>query len=372
MASDHASGAFNAGRLVTDSVFLYDPGQELGVLQFANRWISHLCAPTFLFLAGTSLALSIEHKKRRGILSAAIDRDLLIRGLIILSVELFFINWFWLPGTLLLQVMYAIGLGMILMIPLRRLPTPWVVAAALVILASAELFLGDHFIVPFSPSAIASTFLIRAGVIDTPIESVEIFSRIGLVDTITIAYPLLPWAAMMMLGWGFGRHLLLGFNRSTTRRSPANLLLVCGGFALFVFVVLRGMNAYGNMRLLRLDNSWIQWLHVSKYPPSLTFTTLELGLMALILSALFRWQHALGNKTHNRNPILVFGQTAFFFYVLHILVLEVAGRALGMLHKHGLRESSLATILVLVILYPVCLWYRQYKAAHSGSWVRFI
>ena len=64
MASDHASGAYNAGRLVTDSVLLYDPQQQLGLLQFSYRWISHLCAPTFLFLAGTALALSIERKIR--------------------------------------------------------------------------------------------------------------------------------------------------------------------------------------------------------------------------------------------------------------------------------------------------------------------
>jgi uncharacterized membrane protein len=367
MASDHASETFNVGRLVTDSIFSYDPGQELGVLQFANRWISHLCAPTFLFLAGTSLALSIDRKKRCGIRSSAIDRDLLIRGLIILSVDLFVINWFWLPGTLLLQVMYAIGLGIILMIPVRRLPTALVVAVGLIILASAELFLGDQVTVPFSPPAIAGTFLIRVGVIDT-----SFFSRIGLVDTITVGYPLLPWAAMMMLGWSFGRYVLSRPDRSGTHWSPASLLLVCGGVALAVFALLRGMNAYGNMRLLRLDNSWIQWLHVSKYPPSLTFATLELGLMALILSALFRWQHVLSSETRNRNPVLVFGQTAFFFYIVHILVLEVAARALGMHHKHGLFASSLATILVLAILYPLCLWYRQYKTAHSGTWVRFI
>ncbi len=209
MASDHASETFNAGRLVTDSVFLYDPGQELGILQFANRWISHLCAPTFLFLAGTSLALSIDHKRRCGVRSAIIDRDHLIRGFIILSIDLFLINWFWLPGTFLLQVMYAIGLGMILMIPLRRLPIPWVVSAALIILTSAELFLGDQFIVPLSPSTIANTFFMRAGVIDMPIESIDFFSRIGLANTITVAYPLLPWAAMMMLGWSFGHYLLL-------------------------------------------------------------------------------------------------------------------------------------------------------------------
>jgi len=172
MASDHAAEAFNAGRLAADSVFLYDPRQMLGTLQFANRWVSHLCAPTFLFLAGTSLALSIERKTQRGVASSRIDRDLLIRGLIILSVDLFIINLFWEPGLLLLQVMYAIGLAMILMVPLRRLPTSLLIIAALVVLVSAELFLGDEIVVPFEPAPVAGVFLMRFGVIDMPIESV--------------------------------------------------------------------------------------------------------------------------------------------------------------------------------------------------------
>ena len=92
MASDHASGAFNAARPVTDSVYLYDPQQQLGAIEFIYRWLSHLCAPTFLFLAGTALALSIERKKKRGISASTIDRELLIRGLLIFGVDLIILN----------------------------------------------------------------------------------------------------------------------------------------------------------------------------------------------------------------------------------------------------------------------------------------
>ena len=88
MTIDHASGAYNAGRIVTDSPFFYNPDMSLPVLQFINRWVTHICAPTFLFLAGTSLALSITRKERKGITPSSIDHDLLVRGLIIVAVDI--------------------------------------------------------------------------------------------------------------------------------------------------------------------------------------------------------------------------------------------------------------------------------------------
>jgi uncharacterized membrane protein len=372
MASDHASLAFNSGRLVTDSVHLYDPQHELGALQFVLRGLSHICAPTFLFLAGTSLALSIERKKRSLLSSWQIDRDLLLRGLIVLGVDLFVVNWFWTPGLFLLQVMYAIGLSMILMIPLRRLKTPWLIGLALGALVLSELLLGKTLVVASTPPAIVNTLLTQLGVFDTPLESIPLLSAIGLPDKILVLYPVLPWWAMMALGWTFGRYLLQDPDRTRCRWSPARLLLIAGGAGLVLFALLRGANAFGNMGLLRLDGSWIQWLHVSKYPPSLTFTALELGLMALILAGLFKLQGTREGRVRARNPLLLFGQVAFFFYVAHIVILEAAGRALGVYERGGLLEAALATIAVLLVLYPLCLRYRRYKAEHPRSFWRFI
>ncbi|MEN8145902.1 MAG: hypothetical protein ABFS14_13265, partial [Gemmatimonadota bacterium] len=139
-----------------------------------------------------------------------------------------------------------------------------------------------------------------------------------------------------------------------------------------LFLALRALNEFGNMRLLRLDGSLLQWLHVSKYPPSLTFTALELGIMALILALLFRRQEALGQRVKTRGPVLVFGQTAFFFYVAHIFFLEISSRMLGVQQQLGLAESTIATILVLGLLYPVCLWYRGYKSSHPRSFARYL
>jgi len=127
MALDHASTSWNAGHLRTDSFFLYTAGMELPAAQFLSRWISHLCAPTFLFLAGTSLALSVERHRGAGVAESAIDRDILIRGLFIALLDVAYISFIWMPGQWILQVLYAIGFAMILMVPLRRLPTKEIV-----------------------------------------------------------------------------------------------------------------------------------------------------------------------------------------------------------------------------------------------------
>jgi len=178
--------------------------------------------------------------------------------------------------------------------------------------------------------------------------------------------------AMMALGWSFGRYLLEDHRESTSSRSPARLSFVAGLTALIIFVGLRALNGFGNLGLFRLDGSLVQWFHVSKYPPSLAFVALELGIMSLVMSGLFRLQNIRGTQVSNLNPVLLFGQTAFFFYIAHIVVLEVGGRVLGMYQQRGLFESIIATIVALVFLYPLCYWYRSYKAAHPRSLLRFI
>lgn len=372
MATDHGSSAYNSGRLVTDSKLLYDPTMQLGGLQFFHRWLSHLCAPTFLFLAGTALALSIERKRQRGVSSRSIDRDLLVRGLIILGVDLFFINLFWFPGTILLQVMYAIGVAMILMIPLRRLPSPALLAGGIGILFAAEWFLPDALLVPNDPSSVLSALLFGAGGFDTSLEAFGPWSALGIPDSFLTGYPVLPWLAMMAFGWVFGRWLLVrkespGWNADTVR-----LLAGTGVGALALYGVMRGFNTFGNQQLMRLDSSWIQWLHVSKYPPSVAFTALELGLMCVIMAGLFALENRRSDDVNPNNPVLVFGQTAFFFYVAHIFILEMSARGLGIYMTGGLQASTIATGLSLILLYPICRWYRSYKHAHPGSVVRYM
>ncbi len=124
------------------------------------------------------------------------------------------------------------------------------------------------------------------------------------------------------------------------------------------------------MWLLRYDNSILQWLHVSKYPPSLSFAALELGFMFLILAFLFAWYR--NRNASATNPLQVFGRTPLFFYIIHLHLLAAAAWLLNMQKTGGLAEAYLATVVALLVLYPLCLWYGNFKRARPQSLLRYL
>lgn len=407
MAIDHASLAYNGGRLGGDSWYAHEPGSALPAAQFFTRWITHLCAPTFVFLAGTALALSFERRRLAGARDRDLDGHLFKRALVILAFELL---W-WAPFSL--QVLFAIAMGLICMIPLRRLSTRTLLIAALSILFFYEaVFWGIMHLGGVTADMIreVTNMPVPDGEFDQEAMSeatarvrnlgwISVFNpffhpgllvKIGPIP-LWVQYPFVPWLGMMILGWLLGRYLVQqsvapakspGVSSSSNVEAPAGaqrssmpverLLVIAGLLALGLFVLFRAWNGYGNMLLLREDFSLVQWLYVSKYPPSLTFALLELGLMALMLSGLFRYQRNLKGPIRNRNPLLVFGQTAFFFYLIHMHILIFSGLALGMFMQQGLGAAYLAALGVLILLYPVCLWFRRFKARRPKGWVRYI
>ncbi len=419
MAIDHASLAFNGGRLGGDSWYAHEPGTALPAAQFFTRWITHLCAPTFVFLAGTALALSFERRRLAGARDRDLDRHLFKRALVILAFELL---W-WAPFSL--QVLFAIAMGLICMIPLRRLSTRTLLIAALSILFLYEavfwgiMHLGGitadmirevtNMPVPdgeFDQEAMneAASRVRNLGWISifNPFFHPGLLVKIGPIP-LWVQYPFVPWLGMMIMGWLLGRYLVqqsvvptpstgvssgspieapAGAQPAVTEPAPAGaqrssmpverLLVIAGLLALGLFVLFRAWNGYGNMLLLREDFSLVQWLYVSKYPPSLTFALLELGLMALMLSGFFRYQRTMKGAVRTWNPLLVFGQTAFFFYLIHMHILIFSGLALGMFMQQGLGAAYLAALGVLILLYPVCLWFRRFKARRPKGWVRYV
>jgi uncharacterized membrane protein len=351
MAVDHSSEAFNAGRLFTDSALFYKPGTPLPAAQFLTRFITHLCAPTFVFLAGTSLAFGTEKQRAAGSTELAIDRFILLRGLVIASFEVW-ISWFVMPkGKWLLQVLYAIGTSYLCMVPLRRLPDRVVLALGLLLVMAGDAMTGfvrSHW--PDAAPLSAALTLVPA-------------MRPGLI----IGYPTVPWLAIMLLGWAWGRRLVT----TPLARSRASRELTLWGAAAFsVFGLVRGINAYGNAGLLRQDSSIIQWLHVSKYPPCLAYTALELGVCCFCLAGLSVWAR---EREPGRNSLLmVLGQTPLFFYLLHFPLLVTAAHQLGLDQKLGLGATYTGAALVVATLYPCCLWYRGYKARHPSSFTRYV
>jgi uncharacterized membrane protein len=241
---------------------------------------------------------------------------------------------------------------MICMPPLRRLPT-W----TLLLLAGSWIALGE----------------IVTGLVWTPPGNSSPFAALLVAtygsSSMIIKYPVLPWLAIMVLGWVFGRHLIR-FAAGLSRISGKKMLWITGTAGLLIFVVVRGINGYGNMFLYRADNSWQQWLHISKYPPSITYYSLELGILFLCLALLRTIEVRIGVRENG--VLYVFGQTAMFFYLFHRLVFEVLATYFGLRGFDGLAATYGLGAAMLVLLYPMCRWYRMVKAAHPSSLLKYL
>lgn len=345
MTVDHASMAFNSERLVTDSTFLYKAGAALAVDQFFLRWITHVCAPGFLLLAGVSLALSTEKRIARGECPRQIDRHIVKRGVLLIVIDILWMSL--IVQGIILQVLYAIGFSFICMPIVRRLSSKWLCIIAVGIILGLEAITGLIFMT-IGQNVVASLF----------------FSG-GMHQYFLVIYPVLPWLAMMMLGWILGRSFL------QQEQKPLKLLLL-GSAALCIFVVVRFFNGYGNFLLYRSDFSIVQWLHVSKYPPAITFIFLELGLVAILLG-LFQY----AEQAHKAfaiffKPLQILGQTALFYYLLHMHILVWTTQALGMYKTQGITATLVSSFCVMIVLLPCCYFYKQLKSKHPNSWLRYI
>ncbi len=353
MIIDHASMAFDGhhGEVAKDSALYADAAtMALPTGEFFTRWITHICAPTFVFLAGASLALSVERRVVKGVNPWLIDKSILTRGAIIALLDPTLVSLG--SGRWTFQVLLAIGLAMICMAPLRRLPSWALSGAAVGWIVLGEIPTGWVWQPPGNSSVWAAFTVATYGS-----------------DTMIVKYPLLPWLAMLMLGWVFGRHVVR-LAAGTTRVSGKTVMWIAGAASLIIFAVVRGSAGYGDMFLHRADNSWQQWLHVSKYPPSLTYATLELGLLFLVLALLRTIEPRIGVRPNG--PLLVFGQTSMFFYLVHRLALEVPATYFGLRGVGDLATTYWVAAVMLVLLYPACRWYRTVKAAHPESFLKYI
>jgi uncharacterized membrane protein len=351
MIIDHASMAFDGTHVSKDSAMYPDAAtMSLPAAAFFTRWITHLCAPTFVFLAGAALAISVERRVLKGALAWEIDKNIIIRGAVICLLDLTLVSAG--SGYIDLGVLLAIGLSMICMAGLRRLSTPILLILSIGWMVLGEVVTGWFWHPPGSASALASFFVATSG---------------G--ELVVNKYPLLPWLAIMMVGWVTGRYFLLQQAGKRDMRTK-NILLGVGLFALAVFFAVRGAQSYGDMFLPRIDNSWQQWLHVSKYPPSLTFYALELGILFVCLWVLATLEPKIGVRPNG--PFLIFGQTAMFFYLVHRLVMEIPATYFGLRGVGDLATTYWVAAVLLVLLYPACRWYRGFKAAHPDSFLKYI
>ena len=351
MVIDHSAMAFNHYHIDRDSALYPDASvMDLPAAEFFTRWVTHLCAPAFVFLAGTALALSVERRVIRGESPWRIDKGILIPGAIVALLDPTLISLG--SGRWTFQVLFAIGVSMICMVPLRRLPTWALLILSLGWIALGEVVTGWVWTPPGNSSVLAAFTVATYG-------SPEL----------NIKYPVLPWLAMMILGWIFGRHLI-HFAAGKSKTSGMKVLWISGPASLLVFFLVRWNAGYGDMFLHRSDGSWQQWLHVSKYPPSLTYCSLELGILFLCLALARTLEMRIGVRENG--VLYVFGQTALFYYLVHRLTFETAATYFGLRGFDGIAATYGLAAGMIVLLYPACRWYRSLKAAHPNSVLRYL
>jgi uncharacterized membrane protein len=348
MTVDHAGAIFDAGHLHGDTAARWTPGTPLPAGEFLTRWVTHLCAPVFVLLAGASLVLSTERRRDEpGQTRFLVTRGLFIAALDPLWMGLGFSGYQRLP----LQVLYAIGMSLVCMAALRRLPSSLLLTGAIAIQVGGEL---------------VADVLPTEGVAGTMAKLLLVGGPIG--KRLRCSYPLLPWLSIMMLGSVLGRWLL----EPRAAHERARALALVGGAMLVGFFALRGIDGYGNWHLYRDSIDPLQWLHVSKYPPSLTYTLLELGLGLLFFAGFFLLDEP-DRPRSSLGALSLFGSAAFFYYLLHVHLLALAELVLGLDRTSaGLEKTWLSAATMLALLAGPCWVYRRYKAAHPSGLLRYV
>jgi uncharacterized membrane protein len=368
MALDHAREYFHLGAF--DGV---DPAnlETTTTFLFFTRFISHYCAPIFVFLAGTS-AFLYGNKKTKGELS----KFLFTRGLWLIFVEIFINGFFWwfdIGFELVnLQVLWAIGISMMVLAALIHLPFKLLLTLGIVIVAGHNAL--DAIVMEGGSLEAMVWYIIHQ----------EQLLPVGPSRLIYFHYPILAWVGVMILGYCFGALYKSDFDPSLRKK----YLLGFGIGALSLFLLLRGINVYGD--LVPWSNqktgffTFLSFLNVTKYPPSLLFILITIGPGMLFLYAMDSF------RAGKSKFILAFGRVPFFYYLLHILfihlaalitlilvgedwrimILDTSSFTSGELASYGypLWVSYLVWIGVVALLYPLCNWYMKYKANNKDKW----
>ncbi len=365
MALDHVRDYFHV------DAFFFDPSDltQTNVPLFWTRFVTHFCAPVFVFLAGTS---AFFVGQRRGKKSLSIW--LLKRGLWLVLAELTIIKLAWMfkldYSIVLLQVIWVLGVGMIFLAGFIHLPKKLVVCMCLVAIFGHNLL---DSVAPSTPTASGVwTFLHLFNLVD-----------LGLFK-VFISYPLIPWVFAMPLGYYLGEFYKPSFD---PKLRIARLYQIGLGLTL-LFLAFRAINIYGDSYHWgpqdTIGLTIASFFNITKYPPSLHFLLLTLGPSLVFLALVENWQNKWTEK------VVVIGRVPMFFYIVHIYVIHafaaIAAVMTGFdfsdmvidlwitlqpqLQGYGfdLWVVYLIWIVLLIALYPLCSWYNQYKTSNREKW----
>ncbi len=368
MALDHVRMYFALGTWYSEPTNL----ATTTPLLFSTRWITHFCAPVFVFLAGTSAYL--YSMRRVNIRETALF--LLTRGLWLIFVELVVVNFAWTFDMTysfrILQVIWAIGISLVVLSALVFLPKGLILGIGLLLVFGHNLL--DSITLEGSSAQDLIWYALHQP------HSVLINST----HLINFVYPVLPWIGLMALGYVFGSL----YQRDVPVEKRRKWLVRIGTGAILLFMILRGFNLYGEPHPWQTQSSFtfslMSFLNTTKYPPSLQFLLMTMGPALLLLSALESFTDRLPK------PVTVFGKVPFFFYIVHLYVIHALALLLlayegrdwhqYILSARGIMSGALSNfglslgvvyvvwILVILLLYPICRGYQNYRTNNSSKW----
>ena len=363
MALDHVRDYFHA------PAFLFDPADptQTSLPIFFTRWITHFCAPAFSFLAGLSAFMAGRRKS-----IAELSGFLLKRGLWLIFIELTIVNFAWYFDihfhTFGLLVIWSLGISMIVLAGLIHLPRKLILFFSCLLIFGHNLLDNIHYTGNFFWAVL---------------HEFSIFNFPGDVHFF-VGYPIIPWVAVMALGYYFGWFYSKPFD-SIKRKKLFNII---GFTSILLFIILRWTNLYGNpLNWIHYDTfskSLISFLNPDKYPPSLLYLLMTLGGILLFLA------NSENLKGRIVNFFSTFGRVPFFYYILHLYLIHLLAMIFAELSGFGwqllvlpswitfvpalkgygfsLWVVYLVWIGIILLLYPLCKKFDQYKLNHKEKW----
>jgi uncharacterized membrane protein len=374
MALDHTRDFFhNNGNMMSDPM---DPATTNLFLYF-TRWITHFCAPTFVFLSGISAYLSSKNKPANQTSNFLIKRGIWLI-LVEITVITFGLTFNPLFNFIILQVIWSIGWSMILLGVLSRISHKLVTVVGILLFFGHNII--DYLSLPAPPSfsgeLISILFTTSTKVIP-----------IGREQFIGTFYSILPWTGAMFIGFSIGRWFDGNFDAAKRKQ-----YLFYSGLGIFLsFLLLRYFSLYGNPvpRTIYADNlkNIFDFFNVSKYPPSLQYYGMTLGPALMLISGMENL------KNWFSSIMMAYGKVPFFYYVLHFYLIHIILMVFFFASGYGADQIVtpqspflfrpndfgyqlpivyLIWLVVVAILYRPCTWFQNYKANHAQWWLKYL
>jgi uncharacterized membrane protein len=368
--------------------FLHFQGKEYSptnmatttVILFFTRWITHFCAPVFVFLSGISAHLAGLKRSK-----SELSKFLLTRGLWLILTDVLVITFIFTlnPGynVIILEVLWAIGSSMILLALLVHMPLGVTAFVGCLIFFGHNLL--DYLHLPKTGLANTTlTFLFTA---------LGALIPIGSKHMIAVLYSTLPWAGVMLLGYVFGSL----FPPDADPRRRKQVLLAAGLSLTTLFIVLRWLNAYGNPAPWSVQrnaaHTLLSFLNATKQPPSLTFLCMTLGPALILLGLLEGINTGVGGVKRRLASICkVYGGVPYFYFVVHFCLIRLIHIMLLLAFGVEMKSNGspfvwqpagfgiplwavyLIWMLVVASLYRPCKWFGDYKRANRRWWLSYV